>query len=353
MKTQEAFESLFRMLLNGAKIQLVYQTLLLGIFFAIVYITVSYFKFGTSVIVTFFFVLYRLSPKVGTLNNYRHYFLGEFPGFRSVADLIRETSAPQIKSGRKVFEKLNESIKFEDVYFSYGDEDVFKGLNAVFKKGKTTAIVGASGVGKSTIIDLILRFYDPTNGRILIDGTDLKELDLQTWRRAMSVVRQDTFLFNDTVRKNILLGDPEASESEVIKAAKLANAHEFIVKLPQGYDTLIGDRGLRLSGGQRQRLALARAIIRNPQILILDEATSALDTESEQLIQEALKEIERDRTTIIVAHRLSTIEKADNILVIENGKVIEEGSHAELIKKNGAYAKYYSLQFNQKESSNE
>ncbi|MEM9153240.1 MAG: ATP-binding cassette domain-containing protein, partial [Cyanobacteria bacterium P01_F01_bin.3] len=208
----------------------------------------------------------------------------------------------------------------------------------------TLALVGASGAGKSTLADLLPRFYDPTAGTIELDGVDLKAIDLQGYRSNLGIVSQETFLFNASVRYNLLYGRPEATEADLIQAAKQANAYEFIQHLPQGFDTMIGDRGVLLSGGQRQRLAIARALLQDPDILILDEATSALDTVSERLVQNAIDDLSRDRTTLVIAHRLSTIYDADQIAVLDQGQVVEVGTHSELLEKRGAYARLHTMQ---------
>ncbi|PNZ13087.1 multidrug ABC transporter ATP-binding protein [Staphylococcus coagulans] len=237
-------------------------------------------------------------------------------------------------------------IEIENVSFRYqpDEKDVLKHLNLDIKHGETVAFVGMSGGGKSTLINLIPRFYDVTKGRISIDGHDIKTFDMGSLRRQIGMVQQDNILFSDTVKENILLGRPDATFEEVVEAAKLANAHDFIMDLPQGYDTEVGERGVKLSGGQKQRLSIARIFLNDPPILILDEATSALDLESEAIIQEALDTLSHDRTTIIVAHRLSTITHADKIVVIENGEIVEQGSHQTLIDKQGAYERLYSIQ---------
>ena len=221
---------------------------------------------------------------------------------------------------------------------------MLKDVSITIPSGKTTALVGSSGAGKTTLANLFMRFHDPTSGRITVDGQDLKDLSLADWRGNIALVNQDIFLFNDTIGNNIAIGKLGATEAEIREAAIRANADEFIEELPQKYDTLIGDRGVRISGGQRQRLALARAVVRDPRILILDEATSELDSRSEQLIRLAVEELGQDRTILPIAHRLSTIRNADQILVIDDGQVVEEGSHEALLLHNGHYAEYLRAQ---------
>jgi len=217
-------------------------------------------------------------------------------------------------------------------------------VNLIISKGRTIALVGPSGGGKSTLVDLLPRFYDCVKGEIRIDGTPIRDLKISDLRGLMGIVSQETILFNDTVFNNIAFGMDKATEEEVISAARVANAHEFIEKMPQGYYTNIGDRGAKLSGGQRQRLSIARAVLKNPPILILDEATSALDTESERLVQQALENLMKNRTSVVIAHRLSTIQFADEIIVMQNGEVTERGTHIHLLEKNGIYRKLYELQ---------
>jgi len=237
-------------------------------------------------------------------------------------------------------------LRFEGVNFSYGDAPVLTGIDLTARKGEVIALVGPSGSGKSTLVDLIPRFYEPTQGRILVDGVDTREIKLPGLRALTGIVSQETVLFHDTVRNNIAYGAPgKYSQAQIEAAARAANAHEFIMELPSGYDTLLGERGTRLSGGQRQRLAIARALLSDPPILILDEATSALDTESERLVQEAIDRLLRGRTVFVIAHRLSTIAHADQILVLERGEIVEQGSHSELLARRGAYYRLYSLQF--------
>ncbi|HII3042163.1 TPA: SAV1866 family putative multidrug efflux ABC transporter [Staphylococcus aureus] len=243
----------------------------------------------------------------------------------------------EIKQGR---------IDIDHVSFQYNDNEapILKDINLSIEKGETVAFVGMSGGGKSTLINLIPRFYDVTSGQILIDGHNIKDFLTGSLRNQIGLVQQDNILFSDTVKENILLGRPTATDEEVVEAAKMANAHDFIMNLPQGYDTEVGERGVKLSGGQKQRLSIARIFLNNQPILILDEATSALDLESESIIQEALDVLSKDRTTLIVAHRLSTITHADKIVVIENGHIVETGTHRELIAKQGAYEHLYSIQ---------
>ncbi|MFJ7724915.1 ABC transporter ATP-binding protein [Neobacillus sp. NPDC097160] len=246
----------------------------------------------------------------------------------------------------RVCSEVKGDISFEDVSFSYDKEDemVLKKINLDVKRGETIALVGMSGGGKSSLVSLIPRFYDVTKGRITLDGVDIRQFKVQTLRDKIGVVFQDNILFSESVRDNILLGKPESTEEEVYQAAKAANAHEFILNLSDGYSTKVGERGVKLSGGQKQRVAIARVFLKNPPILILDEATSALDLESEHLIQESLEELAKDRTTFIVAHRLSTITHANRIILIEHGQIVEVGTHEELMAKRGNYYNLFQVQ---------
>jgi ATP-binding cassette, subfamily B, bacterial MsbA len=250
------------------------------------------------------------------------------------------------KPGALHIEGFKDRIVYEKVHFSYDTgEEVLPGIDAEIRAGEVIAIVGPSGVGKSTMVDLVPRFYDVTGGRLLIDGIDVRELRVQSLRRLMGVVTQETFLFNTSIRENIAYGEDAAPMERIIAAAKAANAHDFISETPQGYETIIGDRGVKLSGGQRQRLSIARAIYKNPPILILDEATSSLDTESEVLVQNAIENLMQGRTSIVIAHRLSTIKRADRIYVLDTTGVAEVGTHDELLARGGLYNKLYHLQF--------
>jgi subfamily B ATP-binding cassette protein MsbA len=277
---------------------------------------------------------------------------------------MRTTAQSSLASAERLFEILDSpaefqrdrgtrekaaferELRFESVAFSYGGAPVLTGIELTARKGEVIALVGPSGSGKSTLVDLIPRFYEPTHGRILLDGVDTREIKLPALRALTGIVSQETVLFHDTVRNNIAYGAPgKYTHAQIEAAARAANAHDFILELPRGYDTLLGERGTRLSGGQRQRLAIARALLSDPPILILDEATSALDTESERLVQEAIDRLLRGRTVFVIAHRLSTIAHADQILVLERGEIVEQGSHAELLARRGAYHRLYSLQF--------
>ena len=252
---------------------------------------------------------------------------------------IKETTQP------KPLDDLKEKIEFKHISFSYDEKkEVLKDINLTIPKGKTIALVGQSGSGKSTLVDLLPRYHDVQKGEITIDGTNIKDVKIHDLRSLIGNVNQEAILFNDTFFNNIAFGVENATMEQVVAAAKIANAHDFIMEKPEGYDTNIGDRGSKLSGGQRQRISIARAILKNPPILILDEATSALDTESERLVQEALERLMKTRTTIAIAHRLSTIKNADEICVLYNGEIVERGTHDELIQKQGYYKRLHDMQ---------
>jgi subfamily B ATP-binding cassette protein MsbA len=297
-------------------------------------------------LLTFLFLLFRMVPILQQLNG-SFATLASFQGaLQSIQELLRRDNKPYLPNGYRPFSSFQSAIEFVAVDFGYEPgQIVLHNISLTLEKGKTTALVGGSGAGKSTLADLIIRFYDPIHGHILVDGIDLREFDVHSLRSHIGIVSQDTFIFNASVYDNICYGTENASPDELLRAAKLAHALDFIEELPEGFDTILGDRGMRLSGGQRQRIAIARALLKNPEILILDEATSALDSVSEKLIQEALEELSVGRTVIAIAHRLSTIAKADKVVVLEQGCIIEQGKYQELLNRRGKLWAYHQMQF--------
>jgi len=296
-------------------------------------------------LLTFIFVIIRAAPAIQEISG-RFTAISRLQGpIQNIENLLSRENKPYLLDGQIKFQGLQQGIEFVSVDFGYDtDELVLKDITLTIPKGKTIALVGASGAGKSTLADLITRFYDPTRGNILFDGVDLREFNINSVRNRMAIVSQDTFIFNSTIHNNIAYGLDHVSDAEVLEAARLANALEFIQKLPEGLETVLGDRGVRLSGGQRQRIAIARALLRNPEILILDEATSALDSVSERLIQKSLEELSVGRTVIAIAHRLSTIMRADKIVVLEQGRVVEQGTYQELLSLRGKLWNYHQMQ---------
>ncbi|MGN7388709.1 ABC transporter ATP-binding protein [Sporosarcina sp. SAFN-015] len=301
---------------------------------------------SVGVMVAFIAYIDRLYNPLRRLVNASTSLTQSFASMDRVFELMEEPYDIKDKAGAKPLPRIEGEIQFEHVGFSYGedDESVLNDVNFTVKPGETVALVGMSGGGKSTIVSLIPRFYDVTAGSIRIDGYDLRDVQLKSLRDQIGLVLQDSILFSDSVKSNILMGNPEATDEEVIAAAKAANAHDFIELLPEGYNTTVGERGVKLSGGQKQRIAIARVFLKNPPLLILDEATSALDLESEALIQESLERLASDRTTVIVAHRLSTITHADKIFVIDHGELKEAGSHGELMAQKGIYYNLFQVQ---------
>ncbi|MDJ0900336.1 MAG: ABC transporter ATP-binding protein [Xenococcus sp. MO_188.B8] len=303
-------------------------------------------KLPVSSLLTFMFALLRILPLVSQFNGAREN-LSRFQGsIHNVKELIAHENKPYLDNGELLFTRLKHGINFISVDFNYESNNlVIQDISLTIEKGKVTALVGSSGAGKTTLADLIPRFYDPRAGSIKLDGKDLRNFDITSVRRKMAIVSQDTFIFNASVRENIAYGLERIDEAEIWEAARLAHAVEFIRELPDGMNTILGDRGVRLSGGQRQRIAIARALLRNPEILILDEATSALDSITEKLIQESLEKLSQGRTVIAIAHRLSTIAKADKIVVLEQGRIVEQGSYQDLLARKGALWKYHQMQY--------
>jgi len=294
---------------------------------------------------TFIFALLRLITPLSAFGRLRMSIMSSFPNCEIVYSTLSKPD--DIKDGEKELRSFTSNIQFDNVTFTHkGRSKTIENVSITFEKGKTTAIVGPSGSGKTTIVDLSLHLFDPDKGQIKIDGVNLREYKSSSWLTKIGFVGQDTFIFHSSVKNNITFGSGRYSDEEIIKAAKSANAHDFILEFPQGYDTIVGERGMKLSGGQKQRIAIARAIIKKPAILILDEATSALDNISEASVQEAIEKISEDRTVIVIAHRLSTIINADKIVVLEDGRVMEEGTYEELMKRKGVYWSLYKTQKN-------
>lgn len=300
---------------------------------------------STATLLTFMLVLVRIIPVTKKINATRGAIQENLPALRKVVEALELDDRYPVVNGQIPFTGLNEGIDFQNVRFSYGGKaDVLQGFTLKVPKGKTVALVGSSGAGKSTLASLIPRLYDISSGLIEIDGRDIRDYDVTSLRHHIGIVSQDTYIFSASIRDNIAYGLEGISDLQIAEAARLANAHDFISALPNGYHTQVGDRGVQLSGGQRQRVSIARAILRDPDILILDEATSALDSQSEQLVQDAIERLRQNRTVIVIAHRLSTIRNADRIVVLDKGKVVESGEHNELLKQKGAYWSFHNLQ---------
>ena len=305
---------------------------------------------------TFALYISLFTGPIETLVNSTETFQKAIAGFKRMDEVMRTAPDIQDKPSAPALAVTQGAIEYRDVCFTYPDAEtaedgtvlerpVIDHMNLSIRPGETIALVGPSGGGKSTTCSLLPRFYDVASGSITIDGQDVRDVTQESLRRAIGLVQQDVYLFDGTLRENIAYGRPGATDEEIEQAARQANIHEFISSLPDGYDTVVGERGSRLSGGQKQRVAIARVFLKNPAILILDEATSALDNESEEAVQESLERLAQDRTTIIIAHRLSTIKNADEIATVERGKVVERGTHEELLARGGTYARYYRMQF--------
>ncbi|MHC5610682.1 MAG: heterocyst formation ABC transporter subunit HepA [Nostoc sp.] len=297
-------------------------------------------------LLTFFFVLFRFIPFVQDINGTRAFLSTLHGSADNIKNLLKSDDKNYFQNGKLKFKGLKRSINLVSVDFGYDEKNlVLHNITLTIEKGKMTALVGASGAGKTTVADLIPRFYNATDGNLYIDEIDVRQFEINSLRRKIAVVSQDTFIFNTNVWQNIAYGTPQATNDEIQEAAKQANALEFILEMPEDFDTQLGDRGVRLSGGQRQRIAIARALLRNPEILILDEATSALDSVSERLIQDSLEKLSVGKTVIAIAHRLSTISKADKVVVLEHGRIVEQGKYQELLELKGKLWEYHNMQY--------
>ena len=300
---------------------------------------------AVDIILYVLYISMFLDP-IKMLVNFTEQFQKGMTGFQRMVEILETEPEVQDRPNAIEVDNLEGKIEFRDVSFHYEkDEPVLRNLNASIYSGSTVALVGPSGAGKSTFVSLIPRFYDVTSGAVTIDGVDVRDITLKSLRANIGVVQQDVYIFNCSVRDNIAYGRPGATEEEIVDAAKKANIHDFIMSLPQGYETMMGERGIRFSGGQKQRISIARVFLKNPSILIMDEATSSLDNESELFIQSSLDELSRDRTTLVIAHRLSTIKNADHILVLTDEGIVEQGNHSDLLEKDGLYSYLYNLQF--------
>ena len=308
---------------------------------ALYYIYLESFLFVIPVMGTFVFSAMKVIPRVASMSQRYMIVMETWPNLETIYQFLNDSRYHKIKDGSRTFDTLTSDIVFDDVVFSYYQgQDLIEGINLTVGRKKVTALVGHSGSGKSTLVSLLLRYYDVTGGRILINGYDLRDYNRETLLRKVGYVSQDTFIYNASVRENISFGG-EYSDDEIIEAAKKANIHAFIAGLPEGYDSIVGDQGIKLSGGEKQRIAIARALVRSPEILVLDEATSNLDNESEAIVQESINRVSKTITTFIIAHRLSTIRKADTIYVMSEGKILESGNHDELMARKGGYYELY------------
>jgi ATP-binding cassette subfamily B protein len=304
----------------------------------------SGFISAIPVIGTFAFAVFIILPKISKLGSYRMDLMVVLPNIQAIFRMLKDTTYSKIKNGDKEFTGLNSGIELRCVKFAHKDRDILlDDASLKIKKDKITALVGPSGSGKSTVVNLVLRLYDVNEGGVYIDGTNIKDYNIFSFLKKVGYVSQETFIYNASVKDNIAFGDTY-TEQEIIEAARLANADEFIQQLPEKYDTIVGDRGMKISGGEKQRIAIARAMIRKPEILILDEATSSLDNISENTVQKAINKISKKCTTLMIAHRLSTIQNADIIYVIDQGKIVESGKHTELLQKKGKYWELYNIQ---------
>ena len=330
--------------INHGKVAVIFEPLVIAFISGYLYVSQVIVGLEISGIMVFVIIIYRLYPKVSFFNELVNIILSQIPSYSNLLRLNEKVLFYKREKGGEFFHNLEGDIRVENVYFSYNSgKIVLNGVNLHIQKGQITALAGSSGSGKTTLLDLISGLLEPSAGRILIGGNALKEYDQETWRRRISYVDQTAIFFHDSILANLKISNPDATNEELMESLKMAHAHEFIEEFSEKYNTIIGDRGVRLSGGQRQRLALARALLRKPDILILDEATSSLDTYSESMIKDTIEKLRGKLTVIIVAHRLSTIKNADRIYVIDNGKVAEEGTYQELVENKNILAHFHAL----------
>jgi subfamily B ATP-binding cassette protein MsbA len=330
---------------NEAAINKFYNLVVAVSVFVLIYLALTFANLSLGALGVFLFAMFRLGPRVSNVNSHYYKVENDLPHLVRTLAFIDELErhAETSESTREVPAEVTR-VKFDDVWFSYGDEDVLRGLSFVVEKGEFVAFVGQSGAGKSTIVSLLARLYEVDRGEIRANGVPINEVDIGEWRDRLSVVRQNPFIFNDTLRYNLTVGNRDVSDAELNRVCRIAKVEEFSDELSEGYDTLLGDDGVRLSGGQQQRVALARALIEDADLLVLDEATSDLDSNLEQQVQQAIEEMERDYAIITIAHRLSTVKNADRIYTVEKGKITESGEHGELIERDGKYAELYAIQ---------
>lgn len=346
--TEEMSEVQVENAVNASRLSLFDNLLTPVIICVLTYLGLAVFKLPTSMLIVFLVGLKRTAPLISQIHTQRNDLSIMAAATTKIMELLDRTAIPHLQSGTRQITEMTDCVRFDSVDFQYVDDGdlVLDNMDLVLHKGERIALVGESGSGKSTILNLLLRLADPVQGKVTVDGVDLRELDLASWHGIMGVVTQEPVLFNDTVTNNIRYGiTRETSDEEIMAAARRASADEFIRAMPDGYDSLLGDRGVKLSGGQRQRITLARAFLRDPQILLLDEATSALDSVTERLIQEAIDELCKGRTVITVAHRLSTIRHSDRIYVLDGGKIVDVGDHDTLLESSTNYSELYAHQF--------